>query len=365
MAPSTTCAKCFKDLHNKDFLCCQTCKLKYDLDCAEVSPGRFADMYARQKVAFKCPACTRKLLKSTGSLQTSNSEDSAHDPSSEDSSPKTFVDNITLRPKAAGKPYSKAPSQTVVTEDKLRDILQHELSSILTATIKQLVTTELSNLSEQFSGFQESISLLNLQLNELKASNDEKNIIIANLTADNENLKSSHADLQKKLSSVEQHMRANNIIINGIPETKSENLFDTVCKIANSVDCPLLPNDLHHVTRISKNKESSSRPRSVVVKLQSPLLRDTFIAAVSKFNKNNPRDKLNSRHLGISGMINPIFVSEHLTPENSSLYSATRIKAKECQYKFVWIRNGRVFARKNENSRALLIGDRESLDKIV
>lgn len=373
MAPSNICAGCHNELPKKDYLCCHICKLKYDLDCANVPRKRFIEMVARQKASFRCPECTRRQPKigiANTSLQScANSDDSTHYPSSQEASPESeppCSDNVTQRIKPSQKPPSQIPEpEPFVTEKKLRGILQQELSSVLTVTIKRLVTSELNNLTERVTGFQDTISFLNRQYEDIKSSLEEKNIAIANLKKDNEKLKSTVTDLTNRLSSMEIHVRENNIMINGIPENRSENLFETVLQIAKTVDCPLTQEDIQHVTRVAKITNNNNRPRSVVAKLCSPRKRDIVLAAVSKFNKKNAQDKLNSHHLGIGGTKKPIFVSEHLTSANNALYAATRLKAKEMQYKFVWIRNGRVFTRKNENCQALLIKNIETLNLLT
>ena len=59
-----------------------------------------------------------------------------------------------------------------------------------------------------------------------------------------------------------------------------------------------------------------------------------------------------------------VYVSEHLSPANKSLHAAARLKAKELNYKFTWIRNGRIFVRKDESSEFILIRNTESLKLI-
>lgn len=80
-----------------------------------------------------------------------------------------------------------------------------------------------------------------------------------------------------------------------------------------------------------------------------------------KFNKQNPGARLNSQQLGISGNCSPVFVSEHLSPSNKSLHAAVRKRAKELGIKFVWVRDARIYTRKDENSQDLEI---RSLDSI-
>ncbi|CAK1554955.1 unnamed protein product [Leptosia nina] len=252
-----------------------------------------------------------------------------------------------------------------VTENKLRMILQQELSSILTTKIKQLVTSELNILNDRVAGFQDSLTFLNNQFEEMKSSLEEKNAVIDSLKKDNERLKVSVAELSHRLGSIEQHCRENNLLINGLPENRSENLINTVLQIAKTVDCPVTSDDIHHVTRIAKSTDVSNRSRSVVVKLRSPRIRDVVLAAVSKFNKKHQQDKLNSHHIEIGGNKKPIYITEHLTATNNALFATARQKAKEAQYKFVSVRNGRIFVRKNENCQALLIQNRDTLNSLT
>lgn len=120
-----------------------------------------------------------------------------------------------------------------------------------------------------------------------------------------------------------------------------------------------------HVTRVAKLDRDTGRPRTVIAKLRSPRHCDILLAAVQGYNKKNQEHKLSSHHLGLGGTKCPVYVAEHLTPANKSLHAEARRKAKESDYKFVWIRNGRIFARKNETSQALLIRSSESVKLIV
>lgn len=103
------------------------------------------------------------------------------------------------------------------------------------------------------------------------------------------------------------------------------------------------------------------------MKLRSPRRRDELLAAVVKYNKNKEKvNKLNSNDLGIAGPRSSVFVSEHLTPTNKYLHAAVRKRAKEANYRFVWVRNGRIFVRKSEeDANVILIRNLKCLDKLV
>lgn len=58
-------------------------------------------------------------------------------------------------------------------------------------------------------------------------------------------------------------------------------------------------------------------------------------------------------------------MTEHLSPANKALHAAARTRAKEAGYKYVRIRNGRVYMRKSDDSDYILVKDTEMLKKIV
>lgn len=107
--------------------------------------------------------------------------------------------------------------------------------------------------------------------------------------------------------------------------------------------------------RVAKQNKDSKVPRTIIAKFRNIKSRDAFYSAVYRYNKTNPNDKLNTALLGIAGDKRPVHVSKHLSPSNKILHMAARKKAREQNYQFVWVRNGRIYARKNPESSYLLI----------
>ncbi|CAK1595939.1 unnamed protein product [Parnassius mnemosyne] len=308
---------------------------------------------------WNCQQCRSKLPK-TGNSNTpvritnhpiASKEDSILSPSEES--------NVTTRIK--NKCSKSGNSDSCVTEERLRMIIKQEI----TDTIKSLVSEHLANLNLQVSGFQESLSFISKQYDDLMQSVNEKSETINRLVSKNEKLTTQVKNLTDRLGQIERNMRVCNVEITGIPEHKSENLLSTVEQLGRIVESPIAESDILHVTRIAKLNKESNRPRSVIVKLRSQRHRDELLAAVTRFNKKNKDNKLNTEHLGLGGRREPVFVSEHLTPTNKHLHAAARKKAKEAGFMFVWIRDGRILARKNEQSHAIYIKDDESLKLLL
>lgn len=352
------CSGCRNNLPKKEYMVCATCKQVYDLLCANIPSKRFYLLDKERKNNWNCQECVSKQPKSDNTNTPVRA--TLRPGASDDATDQTqWERNVTLRSK---KQCSKSEGDdSYVTESSLRLIIKQEIRESIT----QLVTEQLANIVSQISGFQDSLSFFSKQYDALLQSVNERNEIINSLILKNDNLTSQVKILTDRMGQIEQSMRSSNVEINGIPEHRSENLIKTIQQLGIIVNSPLQDNDILHVARVAKVNKESDRPRSVVVKLQSQRRRDELLAAVSRFNKTKRDDKLNSEHLGIGGHCVPVFVSEHLTPTNKHLHAAARKKAKETGSKFVWVRDGRIYVRKNEQSPAIYIKNEDSLKLIA
>lgn len=369
MAPGgSKCNGCRHNITTREFLVCSACSSKYDLLCANVGIKRFNLMSQEIRQLWKCPECQSKQPKTDNSntplrhlpqpSRPGPGGDIELDASVSD------VSNVTIRARHVQQSQSDLVNDCYVTEDSLRRILSEELSSMIEDKIKKLVSVHLNTINDRITEFNESIVYFNKQYEEMKVDLQKKSAIITGLQKDNETLQFNVKDLSHRLNLTEQNMRESNLEINGIPEHKTENLPTIIAQLAKTVDCQVRDEDVFHVTRVAKLNKDGDRPRTVIVKLRSPRHRDTMLAAVAKYNRNNPKGKLSTQHLGMAGSPRSVFVAEHLTPANKSLHAAARLKAKKEGYKFVWVRNGRIYLRKDEYSPAYFVRNRESLDSI-
>lgn len=190
---------------------------------------------------------------------------------------------------------------------------------------------------------------------------------VRSLEGENSRLLSVVSDLTRKVEQMEQLSRSCNIEVQCVPESKTENLLTTLNQLLRTVSCDLPDSSIMSIHRVPKLNSDSVRPRCVIAKLASPMIRDTVLAAVSKYNKTkkSPEDKLSTHDLGLGGTKTPVYVTEHLTPANKKLHAAARSVAKAKGYEYVWIRNGRIFIRKNNEASPLLVKSEEFLKTLT
>ncbi|KAI5651676.1 hypothetical protein NE865_00013 [Phthorimaea operculella] len=281
------CLSCNRKIDRGCLLNCSKCKERFHYTCLNIDSAKFREHQDELKRTVLCPSCSEA--------------------------------------KNRNSPAVSIPSKTT----KVSENSKHFDSS--------QVAEKLKGIKEELASYRDAFDYFDKQFDDLKKSVAEKDEKINYLQKDNLELHGVVKELTHRLGSIEQFMREDNIEVNGIPENRSENLTSTLIKIGETVGFPLADNDIQNITRVAKLDKKNSRPRAVIAKLRNVRQRDSFLAAVSKFNKNKRvEEKFNSQQIGISGSATPIYVSEHLTPANKSLHAATRKKAKEMKYKFTW-----------------------------
>lgn len=366
MSPKGKCAGCKSAINTKHYLVCSVCTQKYDLLCANVPEKGFSNMSKENRRVWQCPECRCKTPKADNTNTPVRgrpiSADATDVGAGESSCENLGYNNVTLRAHQRERQSQGCVCGTGITLDSIRDVIKQEISAIVQAK----VTDQLKAISDEMSSFYESLSFISGQCDDLKSTVEVNSGIILKLQSDNALLQSTVNELSTRLSLTEQHMRESNLEINGVPEIRSENLVSTVMQLAKTVEYPISEDDILNVTRVAKLvKNNNDKPRSVIVKLRCARQRDAVLAAVIRFNKKNTSDKLSSQHLGLGGARVPIFVSEHLTPDNKALHAATRKKSKEKNYKFCWVRNGRIYVRRDESCQAIYMRNYDSLKLIV
>ncbi|CAH4030604.1 unnamed protein product [Pieris brassicae] len=301
------CAGCKGAVTGREFMKCCICCLVYDLHCANVSSKRFYLMSIENKQSWKCLECRSAEPKT----------DNTNTPIRPGTVASNDAANVTLRDGNKNKNRRKSsddlPSleHSVMSNDTLRAIVREELhemfQTFLKKSLNEIVSEAFKNFNDKISSLESALIFGNSQFEDMKKIFEDNVSTISLVQKQNETLQLSVNDLTNRLALVEQHMREANVEIGGLPEHSSENLANTVVQLSKLVKQPLAEGD-----------DNGNRA-----------VRDRPLAAVSSFNKANPKEKLNSHQLGLGGARVPVYVSEHLSPTNKHLHAAARRKAKE------------------------------------
>lgn len=165
-------------------------------------------------------------------------------------------------------------------------------------------------------------------------------------------------ELEVKMDTIEQQARMTNIEISNMPERRGENLLMLMENIASMVNVPMSKQDIVSIHRVPHATTDNTRPKNVIVKFGSRLLRDNMLSAI-RLKKD-----IDSVKLGISGPKHNIYANEHLTLKNKSLFRETREAARKCGYRFVWVKHGTILVRAKETSPVFAVRSKADLSKI-
>ena len=254
------------------------------------------------------------------------------------------------------------------------------------ATLAKRMAAVETKLTEVETG----VTFLGKQYEALLAQAQEQKAQIVELRKDLEGVHvklkqrdSTVLELQQRLDQVEQNGLAFNLELHGVPEVPQIPLAATLQDLAAKVGAPPPANTLADAYRLPSRppKAQGQRPLPgvVVLKFKEASARDAWLkgrnnllpprlprlgqqagaapptaAEVTASGSGEP-----PRHTGPP----PVRVYEQLTPKYKRLLFIAKKAASEKGFQFVWIRGGKIFARKGENHALLRIFTEEDIVK--
>ncbi|XP_046972859.1 uncharacterized protein LOC124539609 [Vanessa cardui] len=284
-------------------------------------------------------------------------------------------DDIDLRIKALEQKFE---NQLTILSSKINKTISESVSASLKTTIASefskisssldIINTAIAGLRTDNASLKESFKSLTNQFLEVDKSIcavdqrqdllDKKLNTIESQISLTSNLPGYIQKLENKLAAMEQQARECNIEIVNVPDKRNENLINIMMRLGSVINQQILASDIVAVHRVPHADQKDSRPKNIIVKFTSRMLRDNVLA-LSRSVKG-----LNADQLGISGSTQKVYVNEHLTLENKRLFRECRERAKKHEHRFVWTKHGVILVRKSETSPVLAIRSKHDMAKI-
>ncbi|XP_045451021.1 uncharacterized protein LOC123659904 [Melitaea cinxia] len=350
--------ECCQRLSNSaEIIKCKTCKKKFHYACISTSKTPYTQVTEDFRNEWVCSVCLRRnkedIIETIGGVM-------AHTATSD------CDENVTIRCNETTNSNIDHTITTNVSMQEVRNIVREELQIVFEGFSKDMMKQfecKFQEMLNNMSAINTSIEFLEQKYEDVRQELSLKSEAIMNLERENKTLRADVSDLQSRLSLMELQSRACNVEVQCVPEFKNENLVAMLGQVASVIKCDIDNKDVISCTRVMKLNKDSPRPRSILVKFSSPRVRDTFLAASIDFNKKAKTnlDKLNTSHLGIGGDKKPVYICEHLTPAVKALHAEARLCSKKLGYRFVWVKNGRIFMRKSDKSDYIYIRNSEVL----
>lgn len=159
--------------------------------------------------------------------------------------------------------------------------------------------------------------------------------------------------LANEVNKNEQKQLENNIIIKGIPQIgANENLNKILCSVYKALKIDI-PGAKCFRVGTTKNKTSA----------ETSLIKVCFKTREDKqrFMQAKKQTSLTVSSLGLGSNRDDIFINHDLTKRNQYLHMLARKYKKDNNYKYVWVSDGNILLKKDDNSKIRRVQDENDL----
>lgn len=339
---------------------CSVCKKKFHFKCGGITERGYSRL-GTGRASWMCTTC--RDSSKTG-LDVSKMEDSA------------AVGSPSCSRLSSGLPLEQG-MPSVSTPKPMVKKVKDEKDNASYMSLLSDISSKISNMQVKLDAIeviQQDLHQVKSDIADLKVAVNDRFDQLAVRVEDIESrltlvesMKSEVESLKEQLREVlneghknEQWVRRSNIQINGIPQKNGENLIKIVKTLAERCNFSLDPDrDIDFVTRVAvKNDIDGKKIKPIILKMQSRYKKDDLLTSLRKLN-------IKASDMGFVGGNGRIYFNNHLSSRNKQLLQQAKLRAKEKNYTYCWVRNCTIMVRKSENSPVIHITSQECLKKIV
>lgn len=254
-----------------------------------------------------------------------------------------------------------------MTSDQKLDMILKEIAEIKTHNNK--FSSDISEMKESINQFKKDISetvdmcFLKLEdtnqevkTNKVSIIDHEKHIEL--LSSELEKMKKQVAELQHSTEASNQYSRSNCLEIYGVPEMKNEDIMAVVKSVGKALNFELKDRMVDAVHRLAQNPRNPDAHRGIVLKFCRRIDMEVMRS------KTRVKNGFSAVELGMDSE-SKIYVNLSLSKYTKLLWSEVRAFKLSHGYKYAWITSaGKVFLRKTDGSRPILIRGKVDLDKL-
>jgi hypothetical protein len=172
----------------------------------------------------------------------------------------------------------------------------------------------------------------------------------------NDDIKKKINEIESELNSIQQYLRVNNLEVVGLPQANNgesdETLLINAFNQLEGLENIVTPEDID----ISHPLKSNRRDGKLVHVVRFISRKTKSMILNAKKHEANKQFKFRD---------NDVFINEHLSKQNRSLFASSQEKKTALNYKYCWTRGGSILMRKTDDSQPITITSEDDLNKLV
>lgn len=263
-----------------------------------------------------------------------------------------------------------APTVAVLSKDfdEFKTSIEAKLSTltssldIVKCAVVKCKPDHVKQLQKEMEELKASLTYINKEFEAVKLENTA-------LAATNKKLVESNDVLVRKVAALEQYSRANNLEIRGVPVTQGEDCVEIVKQLGDEIGCTVQTDDIDTAHRVPTH---NANHKNIIVRFCSRDKRTEFLSNARKSRPTtaclgvlgeSPKGTTANSELECQeasttddreerkSRVQPVYVNEHLTPENKILFGKALELKKQNKWMFLWTDHCVIKARKTLDSR--------------
>lgn len=235
--------------------------------------------------------------------------------------------------------------------------------SLTLEDIMKVVTEIRENQHRSEKDFNKSYELLNEKLEDnSKVIREQAEKIdgylkkLEEMDTKNKELKKMVENLENRVEDLEQYSRVNTVEIQGIPQDDTEDVIGVVKGVGNALNMKIEDCMIDACHRL-KSRPGSNDPPTIIVKFVRRGTKEELL------RKRREKKTLSTKHMNLH-MDRPIYINESLSPARRHLAALARVAKREHHYQYIWIRNGKIFLRKENGAKVIQVTSKDDLKSL-
>ncbi|KAK0169759.1 hypothetical protein PV328_010401 [Microctonus aethiopoides] len=366
---STECARC-KQLLVREYRQCSICLHRFHPSCSRIYLSyRIANLCCFKNLSTIMPNelhsrdVTYKQSSSPSSLSVLTSPELSSGSSllSIETTLNVFINQQTL--------FNKDLSDAI-TSIKLQSKNQQDMNIKLNASMKQQIKgqEEITTKLNEIKNLTKTLADHEVRIKKLEQQNNLLSNELSEVLDQNELLAREIEELKVTLSGISSESILSEIIISAIPIQLSDDLQHVVSRVLTSLDSSQLLSDVLDIRKVApKNDTRTASTSSTAQSTKTSVIVRFKSANIARFliEKKRRKGSLTLKHVFDSDIRGKVYVNEFLSTKVHNLYRKTKEIVISRKWKYVWVREGKMYVRQNDGSDKICISSDADLDQII
>lgn len=161
-------------------------------------------------------------------------------------------------------------------------------------------------------------------------------------------------DLTWRIARIERSNRDHELVISGIPSNAKDGPVQVISNVADAIKVSFTPSDVSSTIWL---KSSNATYKTLIIRFTSTLIRDDWIA------KKQIKKDLRADEIVPAWPNTLVYINERSTASERNTLKEAKKFAKEHSFKYVWMKCGITYIRKDDASKTTRFSSPSDLNK--